>query len=62
MNPNLEQFANPDFRRKEVETLAYFLWKNAGEPTGTAERDWLLAEHAIESGPLRTPDWSDCQN
>lgn len=52
MNPNFEQCENFDFRRKQVETLAYFLWKNAGEPTGTEERDWLLAEHTFESGPL----------
>jgi hypothetical protein len=43
---------------REVETLAYFLWQNAGEPSGTAERDWLFAEHAVQSGSVSPPDWS----
>jgi hypothetical protein len=41
----------------ETEKLAYFLWKNAGEPSGTAERDWLFAQHVVETGPMSPPDW-----
>jgi hypothetical protein len=44
-----------DPQRHEVERLAYFLWLNAGQPSGSAERDWLLAEHAIATGPLKPP-------
>jgi hypothetical protein len=44
-------------RDKEIETLAYFLWQNAGEPAGTAERDWLFAQHVVETGPVGAPDW-----
>jgi hypothetical protein len=43
---------DPDFRQAEVATLAYFLWQNAGKPAGTADRDWLLAEHAVETGAV----------
>ena len=51
MNPE-ESMASVDPRRREIERLAYALWQNAGEPSGTAERDWLLAEHASESGRI----------
>jgi hypothetical protein len=53
MTQDLEKHANTDVRRNEVEKLAYFLWQNAGEPDGTAERDWLLVEHAVETGPVQ---------
>jgi hypothetical protein len=43
----------------ETEKLAYFLWKNAGEPSGTAERDWLFAQHVVETGSVTPPDWSN---
>lgn len=46
-------------RRDTVERLAYFLWQNAGCPPGTADRDWFLAEHVIETGsltPASSPD------
>ena len=45
-------------RTEEIETLAYFLWQNAGEPAGTAERDWLFAQHVVETGSVSAPDWS----
>src|SRR5688572_20393867 len=45
--------------QREIERLAYFLWQNAGEPFGTAERDWVFAQHVIETGPVRAPDWSN---
>jgi len=45
-------------RTAEIERLAYFLWQNAGEPAGTAERDWLFAQHVVETGSVSVPDWS----
>ena len=45
----------PDLRKNEIATLAYFLWQNAGEPAGTADSDWLLAEHAVETGAVSPP-------
>lgn len=42
----------PDHRENKVATLAYFLWQNAGEPAGTADRDWFLAERAVETGAV----------
>jgi Protein of unknown function (DUF2934) len=52
MSPHGESVADVDLRRNEIERLAYFLWQNAGQPSGTADRDWFLAEHAIETGPI----------
>lgn len=43
---------------REIERMAYFLWKNAGEPSGTAERDSRFAQHVLETGSGRPPDWS----
>jgi hypothetical protein len=47
---------------EQMKQLAYFLWQNAGEPAGTAERDWLFAQHVVETGSVSAPDWSqNCQ-
>jgi hypothetical protein len=45
-------------RTEEIERLAYFLWLNAGQPAGTAEKDWLFAQHVVETGSVSAPDWS----
>lgn len=45
-------------RTQEIERSAYLLWQNAGEPAGTAERDWLFAQHVVETGSVSAPDWS----
>ena len=45
-------------RTEAIERLAYFLWQNAGESGGTAERDWLFAQHVVETGSFSAPDWS----
>ena len=52
MKPETEPVVNRDPQHDQVERLAYFLWLNAGRPSGTADRDWFLAEHAIVTGPL----------
>jgi hypothetical protein len=41
-----------DTQRIQIEQLAYFLWQNAGEPAGTADRDWFLAEHVVQTGAV----------
>ena len=43
---------------EEIRTLAYYLWQNAGEPSGTAERDWLHAQHVLQTGSVSAPEWS----
>ncbi len=45
-------------RTEAIETLAYFLWQNSGQPAGTAERDWLFAQHVVETWSVSAPDWS----
>ena len=52
MNQHVAYVTEPDTRRIQLEHLAYFLWRNAGEPKGTADRDWFLAEHLIETGAV----------
>ena len=43
---------DPDTQRIQIERLAYFLWRNAGEPAGMADRDWFLAEHVVQTGAV----------
>jgi hypothetical protein len=52
LNPGAEHVATFDRRQSEIERLAYALWQNAGEPSGTADRDWFLAEHVLETGTI----------
>jgi hypothetical protein len=52
LNADNGSVENLDSRRNEIQRLAYFLWQNAGQPSGTADRDWFLAEHAIETGAV----------
>lgn len=52
MNLTGVRVKDPDTQRIQIEQLAYFLWQNAGEPAGTADRDWFLAEHVIQTGAL----------
>lgn len=33
--------------RAEIELVAYQIWKQAGEPEGTAKSDWLEAEQLV---------------
>lgn len=34
--------------RAEIAELAYLLWEEHGYPNGSAESDWLEAEHRIQ--------------
>lgn len=58
-NPTAVRVKDPDTHRLKIEELAYFLWQNAGEPAGTADRDWLLAEHVVETGAVGAPGSHD---
>jgi Protein of unknown function (DUF2934) len=44
----------------DIRTLAYDLWRRAGEPVGRDEEFWHLAEQELrnvdKSSPVRTPD------
>ena len=63
MNPNGVRVKDPDTQRIQIELLAYFLWQNAGEPAGTADRDWFLAKHVVETGavgPVSGPELDHC--
>ena len=59
MNPTDVYVMFPDTQRMQIEHLAYFLWQNAGEPAGTADRDWFLAEHVVETGAVGSSGSSD---
>lgn len=46
----------PSLRHQQVAKLAYELWQRNGRPTGSAERDWLLAEQILQLGdPAKLP-------
>jgi hypothetical protein len=34
-------------RKPHIEQAAYFLWENAGRPSGTAEEDWYRAQQLV---------------
>ncbi len=37
-------------RHEQIAKLAYEIWETNGRPTGSAERDWVLAEQILELG------------
>lgn len=49
---NCRDISLSDSWHEQVAKLAYELWERNGRPTGTATRDWLLAEELLR---LRDP-------
>jgi hypothetical protein len=41
-------------RHDQVAKLAYEIWEENGRPSGTAEKDWLLAENCHWSNRFRS--------
>jgi hypothetical protein len=46
-------------RRKQVAKLAYELWERNGRPSGSAERDWLMAEEILDFLDPAKPPFAD---
>ncbi|WP_341866867.1 DUF2934 domain-containing protein [Caballeronia pedi] len=36
---------------EQIQTLAYWLWKEAGSPDGRSDEFWLLAQHQLAKEP-----------
>jgi hypothetical protein len=50
LNANLPfQLMAPESEERRVRSTAQLLWEMAGRPDGTAELDWLRAEHLIRA-------------
>ncbi len=46
----------PDLRHQQIARLAYEIWQQNGQPAGSAEHDWLLAERMVDSmDPMDIP-------
>jgi hypothetical protein len=49
-----ELLAPVESEERHVRNTAQLLWEMAGRPAGTAESDWIRAEHLIRSAALTT--------